>query len=171
MSLSDYERCPITGGLKKKCIEWKGEIAGTAVRWALAGSVRYWIRDFTFIFTLLVTHLCPNKFFFSTDEQADLEDNSMAVQYELEEIAFENRLECSYARNPFTSIEYRASTNKDVLRRVSGKRTQLPHGQGSLRTVKGKLVYTGQWRKGKHSGSIINFDRGLENLWSSRSLP
>ena len=116
-------------------------------------------------------HLCPNKFFFSTDEQADLEDNSMAVQYELEEIAFENKLECSYARNPFTSIQYRASTNKDVLHRVSGKRAQLPHGRGSLRTVKGKLVYTGQWRKGKHSGSIINLERGLGNLWNSRCLP
>ena len=95
----------------------------------------------------------------------------MAVQYELEEIAFENKLECSYARNPFTSIQYRASTNKDVLHRVSGKRAQLPHGRGSLRTVKGKLVYTGQWRKGKHSGSIINLERGLGNLWNSRSLP
>ena len=32
------------GGLKKKkCIEWKGEIAGTAVRWPLTGSVRYWM--------------------------------------------------------------------------------------------------------------------------------
>lgn len=41
----------MTGGLKKKCIEWKGEIAGTAVRWALAGSVLYWIRDFTFFFS------------------------------------------------------------------------------------------------------------------------
>ena len=73
----------------------------------------------------------------------------MAIQSEVEEITFNNSMECSYARNPFTALELKASTSKDVIHHISVKGRQFPHRHGNLKTLKGKLLYSGEWRKGK----------------------
>lgn len=44
--------------------------------------------------------------------------NMLAVQSLLEEIAFKNKMECGYARNPFTNKQLKASTTEDVLQHV-----------------------------------------------------
>ena len=84
----------------------------------------------------------------------------LAIQYDLEEVTFENQMECGYVRNPFSSRPLRASTNKDVVHHISvvDKHSagihgitarKLPHGHGCLKTTTGKLVYSGKWHKGK----------------------
>lgn len=84
----------------------------------------------------------------------------LAVQYDLEEITFENKMECGYVRNPFSSRPLRASTSEDAIHHISVvdkhlvgvypiSARQLPHGHGCLKTAAGKLVYSGKWHKGK----------------------
>ena len=84
----------------------------------------------------------------------------LAVQYDLEEITFENKMDCGYVRNPFSSRPLRASTSEDVIHHISVAdkhlvgvypitARQLPQGQGCLKTATGKLVYSGKWHKGK----------------------
>lgn len=88
--------------------------------------------------------------------------NMLTVLSKLEEIAFRTKMPCYYARNPFTSQEVKAITSDDVVHhvcqdkrpfskavsiRASGQR-ELPHGYGSLKTVTGKLLYTGDWCRG-----------------------
>lgn len=103
---------------------------------------------------------------FFAEVQTEAGVNMVAVQADLEEIAFKNRMECSYARNPFSSQRhFQVSTSEDVIQHVTTVRDknpfcvgtavrQLPHGHGNLKTVTGKLLYSGKWRKGKHSGYI-----------------
>ena len=89
----------------------------------------------------------------------------LAVQADLEEIVFKSEMVCDHARNPFTSEELKASSSEDVIHHISmekrpfsvreakvnsracGQR-KLPHGYGSLKTVTGKLIYSGYWQKG-----------------------
>ena len=87
----------------------------------------------------------------------------LAVQADLEEIVFKSKMVCDHARNPFTSEELKASSSEDVIHHISmekrpfsvreansracGQR-KLPHGYGSLKTVTGKLIYSGYWQKG-----------------------
>lgn len=96
---------------------------------------------------------------FYAEVQTNAQVNMLAVQYDLEEIAFNTKMDCGYARNPFSSQLLKVSSSVDVIHHTSlkvrgnsavgaGKRV-LPNGRGSLKTVTGKLVYSGEWRKGK----------------------
>lgn len=92
----------------------------------------------------------------------------LAMQSFLEEVAFKNSMQCGYARNPFTNKKLKASTTEDVVQHVyhdilpfsgtavtnynSSSQRKLPHGHGSLKTVMGETVYTGDWCKGKRDG-------------------
>ncbi|XP_078372534.1 uncharacterized protein LOC144656167 isoform X2 [Oculina patagonica] len=94
--------------------------------------------------------------------------NMLAVQCNLEDIMFKNKMKCSYARNPFTNKQVKASTSEDVVQHVSERQRslsgtavtsysasslrKLPHGRGSLKTAMGKIVYQGDWCKGKRHG-------------------
>lgn len=90
--------------------------------------------------------------------------NMLAVETELEDIVFKTKMLCNHARNPFTSQQLKASSSEDVIQHVSEDKRpfsvravnngacsqrQLPHGYGNLKTVTGKVVYSGDWRKGE----------------------
>ena len=103
-------------------------------------------------------------FFYSESPQITKPQvNMLAVQSEVEDISFKTKMVCSHARNPFTCQQLKASTTEDVVQHISedkrplSTRTvnsaacsqrELPHGLGTLKTVAGKLVYSGDWRKG-----------------------
>ena len=82
----------------------------------------------------------------------------ITFQYDLEEITFKNKMECKYIRNPFSN-QHVNSTSEDVVHHVfvrdkyfasvgtAAKR--LPHGCGILKTSSGKVLYSGEWCKGK----------------------
>ena len=88
----------------------------------------------------------------------------LAVQTDLEEIVFKSKMLCDHARNPFTSEELKASSSEDVIQHISKEKgpfsvravnsgacshRKLPHGFGSLKTATGKVIYSGDWQKGK----------------------
>ena len=73
----------------------------------------------------------------------------MEIQSELEEITFNNKMECGYSRNPFSTLKLKASTSTDVIHHISVQGRHFPHRHGNLKTLKGKLLYSGEWRKGK----------------------
>ena len=88
----------------------------------------------------------------------------LAVQADLEGIVFKSKMLCDHARNPFTSEQLKASSSEDVIQHTSEEKgpfsvravnsgvcsqRKLPHGYGSLKTVTGKVIYSGDWRKGE----------------------
>ena len=89
--------------------------------------------------------------------------NMMAIESKLAEIAFKTKMECNYARNPFTNQNLEPSTSEDVLQHMSADERsfsdgadgsacslrQLPHGCGTLKTATGEFVYSGGWCIGK----------------------
>lgn len=90
--------------------------------------------------------------------------NMFSVQSKLEDIAFKKKMECSYARNPYTNHQLRQATSEDVVQHISRNENsfnmvtnggdadnvrELPHGRGKLKTVTGEVVYNGEWCKGK----------------------
>lgn len=108
-----------------------------------------------------------SRFLFSYTESPPVtepEVKMLAVQSALEEIAFKTKMVCNHARNPFTSQQLKASTTEDVIQHISEDKRplniravnsvacfqrKLPHGNGSLKTVRDKIIYSGDWRKGK----------------------
>ncbi|XP_022782765.1 uncharacterized protein LOC111323609 isoform X2 [Stylophora pistillata] len=94
--------------------------------------------------------------------------DNLAMQSFLEEVSFKNSMQCGYVRNPFTNKQPKASTTEDVVQHVyhdkllfsgaavtnynASSQRKLPHGHGSLKTVMGETVYTGDWCKGKRDG-------------------
>lgn len=85
--------------------------------------------------------------------------NMLAVESTLDVIAFKKKMECGYARNPFSSEAIKASSNKDVLQHLNkrpfiqgaNRVRELPHGRGTLKSATGKLIYSGDWCRGtKH---------------------
>lgn len=104
------------------------------------------------------------------------QDNMQTVGANLEEIALKTTMLCHYARNPFTSFQVKAMTSKDALKcvcqvngpvtsqavsEVRGQR-KLPHGYGSLKTVTGRLLYRGDWFRGKYLGQLSDWFRGIQ---------
>ena len=94
-----------------------------------------------------------------TEPQIDM----LAVQADIEEIVFKSKMSCGHARNPFTSEELEASSSEDVIQHISEEKglfsvrsvdsgacsqRKLPHGYGILKTVTGKVIYSGEWQKG-----------------------
>ena len=104
------------------------------------------------------------------------QDNMQTVGANLEEIALKTTMLCCYARNPFTSFQVKAITSKDALKcicQVNGPVTsqavsevrgqqKLPHGYGSLKTVTGRLLYRGDWFRGKYLGQLSDWFRGIQ---------
>ncbi|CAH3025695.1 unnamed protein product [Porites evermanni] len=93
--------------------------------------------------------------------------NMVSVQSKLEDIAFKKKMECSYARNPYTNHQLRQATSEDVVQHISRNKNslnmvtnggdahnvrELPHGRGKLKTVTGEVVYNGEWCKGQRHG-------------------
>ena len=82
----------------------------------------------------------------------------ITFQYDLEEITFKKKMECNYIRNPFSDLHV-TSTSEDVVHHVfvhdksfvsvSATAKHLPHGSGILKTSSGKVLYSGEWCKGK----------------------
>lgn len=109
----------------------------------------------------------PNDGASLREGQESRQVNILTVRSDLEEIAFKTKMPCYYARNPYTNQEVKAITSDDVLHHVcqderplssrtvkvgtSGQR-ELPHGFGTLKTVTGKLLYKGDWCRGKRHG-------------------
>jgi len=104
-------------------------------------------------------------FFSESPEVTAPQINMLAVQADLEEIVFKSKTFCDHARNPFTSEQLKASSSEDVIQHISEEKgpfsvravnsgacsqRKLPHGYGSLKTVTGKVVYSGDWRKGEN---------------------
>lgn len=84
---------------------------------------------------------------------------SELAQFELGDISFKTKMECNFVRNPFATPQHvKVSTSEDVLHCPfsSALSTELPHGYGSLKTVTGKLIYSGFWYKGKHDLYHLN---------------
>ena len=92
----------------------------------------------------------------------------LLVQSKFEEITLKNKMDCSYARNPFSNKQPKMATNEDVLQGTNFRRTFLsgtdefisirvwrdvPHGSGSLKTSCGEPVYSGDWCEG--TGNLI----------------
>lgn len=89
--------------------------------------------------------------------------NMVSVQSKLEDIAFKKKMECSYAKNPYTNHQLRLAISEDVVQHISTNNNLfnagtnggddsvcvLPHGQGKLKTLSGEMVYNGEWCKGK----------------------
>lgn len=46
-------------------------------------------------------------------------------------------------------------TSQVVSNRARGQR-KLPHGHGSLKTVTGRLLYRGDWCRGKYLGQLLD---------------
>jgi len=92
--------------------------------------------------------------------------NMLVVQSKLEAITLKTKIECDYARNPFTNQHLKPSTSEDVIQRMSvDKRPfgtgadggvssprELPHGRGILESATGEFIYSGDWREGKRHG-------------------
>ena len=67
-------------------------------------------------------------------------------------------MECNYIRNPFSDLHV-TSTSEDVVHHVfvrdkcfvsvGAAAKRLPHGSGILKTSTGKVLYSGEWCKGK----------------------
>ena len=82
----------------------------------------------------------------------------ITFQYDLEEITFKKKMECNYIRNPFSDLHV-TSTSEDVVHHVfvrdkcfvsvGAAAKRLPHGSGILKTLSGKVLYSGEWCKGK----------------------
>ena len=87
----------------------------------------------------------------------------LLVQSKFEEITLKNKMDCTYARNPFSYRQPKMATNEDVLQGtnvrplfVSGTDAfiiscvwrDIPHGSGSLKTPSGEPVYSGDWCEG-----------------------
>ena len=116
------------------------------------------LHPFTFVVSLFT------YFFLESSTVTEPQINMLAVQADLEEIVFKNKMLCDHARNPFTSEQVEASSSEDVIQHISEEKgpfsvravnigacsqRKLPHGYGSLKTVTGKVIYSGDWRKGK----------------------
>ncbi|KAK2558043.1 MORN repeat-containing protein 3 [Acropora cervicornis] len=88
--------------------------------------------------------------------------NMITFQYDLEEITFKKKMECNYIRNPFSDLHV-TSTSEDVVHHVfvrdkcfvsvGAAAKRLPHGSGILKTLSGKVLYSGEWCKGKRHGN------------------
>ncbi|XP_068757006.1 uncharacterized protein [Montipora capricornis] len=95
------------------------------------------------------------------DTTPEAQVNMIAVQYNLEDITFKKKMDCSYIRNPFSNFHVAASS-EDVVhcRSVNDENFvndgkaygRIPNGHGTLKTLDGKLLYSGGWRKGKRHG-------------------
>ena len=74
----------------------------------------------------------------------------LAVQSKLDEVTFKckTRMECNYARNPFSNQPLEPSTNIDVLHFSSASVEIAPHGRGTLETTTGDFIYSGDWCRG-----------------------
>lgn len=85
----------------------------------------------------------------------------LEIQSKLEKITLKTKLECTYARNPYSSQHLKPSTSADVLQHISARKRpfssgfdglvsvqELPHGRGTLKTTSDELLYTGDWCKG-----------------------
>ena len=79
-----------------------------------------------------------------------------------------NKMDCTYARNPFSNKQPQRATNEDILRgtdvrppRLTGTDEftdswiwrDIPHGSGSLKTPSGEPIYSGNWFEG--TGNIL----------------
>ena len=87
----------------------------------------------------------------------------LLVQSKFEEITLKNKMDCTYARNPFSDEQPKMATNEDVLRGTSVRPSfmsgtdefiinfvwrDIPHGSGSLKTPSGEPLYSGDWCEG-----------------------
>ncbi|XP_067050295.1 uncharacterized protein [Acropora muricata] len=78
-----------------------------------------------------------------------------------------NKMDCTYARNPFSNKQPRRATNEDILQGrnvrpsiLAGSNEftdnwfwrDIPHGSGSLKTPSGEPIYSGDWCEGKRHG-------------------
>lgn len=84
-------------------------------------------------------------------EQVDL----LAVQSKLEQVAFKTEMEGNYYRNPFTEHGLKPQSSTAVIQSLMeangsfrSSRRELPHGRGTLKTVTGDFIYSGDWRRG-----------------------
>lgn len=92
-----------------------------------------------------------------TNRKVDMRE----VQSKLEAITFKTKMECSYARDPFSSKHLKPSTSEDLLQHIPPDRhvsfleadscslRELPHGRGILKTATGEFIYSGGWFRGK----------------------
>lgn len=127
-----------------------------------------------FFFLYILNNTVPSLacFYPESPQVTESQVNILAVQSAVEGIAFKSKMVCNYVRNPFTSQQLKASTTKDVVQHISEDKRplniravnsvarsqrELPHGYGSLKTVTGKLVYSGDWRKGKNLTGLLAF--------------
>ena len=82
----------------------------------------------------------------------------ITFQYDLGEITFKNKMKCNSIRNPFSDLHV-ASNSEDVVHHVfvrdkyfvsvGAAVKRLPHGSGIVKTSSGKVLYSGEWCKGK----------------------
>ncbi|XP_074625472.1 uncharacterized protein LOC141883770 isoform X1 [Acropora palmata] len=96
------------------------------------------------------------------DSKPKVHVNMITFQYDLEEITFKKKMECNYIRNPFSDLHV-TSTSEDVVHHVfvrdkcfvsvGAAAKRLPHGSGILKTSTGKVLYSGEWCKGKRHGN------------------
>lgn len=115
-------------------------------------------------------------FFNFLESHTDPQGNTLAVRSELEEITFKTGMECNYARNPFTCQHVMVSAaSEDVVQHIPQEKRPLssaaclserllPHGHGSLKTEAGKLIYCGDWKKGKTNLMVFSDMIGLLTL-------
>ena len=87
---------------------------------------------------------------FFSELRSEEEVDMLAVQSKLDEVTFKckTRMECNYARNPFSNQPLEPSTNIDVLHFRSALVEILPHGRGILETTTGDFIYSGDWCRG-----------------------
>ena len=113
----------------------------------------------------LCTHQLTDPDYFVTLLPSDLYTSGKVdmreVQSKLEAITFKTKMECSYARDPFSSKHLKPSTSEDLLQHIPPRRhvsfqvadscslRELPHGRGILKTVTGEFIYSGDWFRGE----------------------
>ena len=108
-----------------------------------------------------------------TNRKVDMRE----VQSKLEAITFKTKMECSYARDPFSSKYLKPSTSEDLLQHIPPRRhvsfqeadscslREFPHGRGILKTATGEFIYSGDWCRGKKK--LSNFYISAISLYSS----
>lgn len=124
----------------------------------------------TFVHPLTVVVSWFTYFLSESPTVTEPQINVLDVQADLEEIVFKSKMLCDHARNPFTSEQLMASSSEDVIQHISEEKgpfsvqavnngacsqRKLPHGHGSLKTVTGKVIYSGEWQKGEMISSEL----------------
>ena len=113
--------------------------------------------------------MVKQRFFVYTELHGGRQVNMLTVQSKLEEIVFKTKMECNYARDPYTKGNFKASTSEDVLQHTSAIKgpfgvgtacspRKLPHGCGTLETATGEIIYSGDWLKGKIKEKLFKND-------------